>query len=242
MEIKKLLKNLLFIDIETVSAVKTFEELSPRLKKLWIHKASFLKNDLGVSAEELYFERAAIYAEFGKIIVIGVGFFYWDEQDNLCLKTKTIVGETEFELLNSFKKLLNDRFTKKDLALCAHNGKEFDFPYLCRRMLVNGIELPKALDFSGKKPWEVPHLDTLEMWKFGDKKQYTSLEMLSALFEIESSKIEMAGNEVNTVYYIDNNLNKIREYCLEDVIALAQIFLKLKGIFLEKPINIERLL
>ncbi len=242
MELKSLIKNLLFIDIETASIVKSYDELSPRMQKLWQHKASFLKNDNDQTAQDLYFERAAIYAEFGKVIVIGVGFFYWDEHQNLCLKTKTLVGETEFELLNSFKKLLNERFAKKDLALCAHNGKEFDFPYLCRRMLVNGIELPKALNFSGKKPWEVPHFDTLEMWKFGDKKQYTSLEMLAALFEIESSKIEMAGSQVNEVFYLENNLAKIREYCNEDVIALAQIFLRLKGIFLEKPINIERLI
>ncbi len=173
--------------------------------------------------------------------MVGVGFFYWDDTDTLCLKAKTFIGETEKELLETLKRLLDERFKSKNLALCAHNGKEFDFPYLCRRMLVNGISLPKALDFSGKKPWEVPHYDTLEMWKFGDKKQFTSLEMLATLFGIESSKTEMGGDEVNKTYYNENNLQKIRDYCLEDVVALSQIFLKLNALESINENNIERI-
>ena len=189
----------------------------------------------------MYFDRAAIYAEFGKVIVIGIGFFYWNEAGNLCLKTKTLAAETEKELLLKFKKLLVERFNHKDFAFCAHNGKEFDFPYICRRMLINNISLPKALDVSGKKPWEVPHYDTLELWKFGDKKQFTSLEMLAALFDIDSSKNEMSGDQVNKVYYIEKNLSKIREYCLEDVVALAQIFLRLNAQECVDNANIERI-
>ncbi len=241
MDIKKLAKNILFIDIETVSAEESFSNLKPRMQKLWERKAQFLKNDKGISIDEMYFDRAAIYAEFGKIIVVGVGFFYWDDQNNLCLKVKTIIGDTEKQLLEELKKLLDERFKSKDLALCAHNGKEFDFPYLCRRMLINEIKLPKALDFSGKKPWEVPHYDTLEMWKFGDKKQFTSLEMLATLFDIQSSKTDMSGEEVNTTFYNEKNLKKIREYCLEDVIALAQIFLKLNAINDININHVERL-
>jgi 3'-5' exonuclease len=241
MDIKKITKNLLFLDIETVSVEQSFDLLSDRFKKLWKHKASFLKNEESLTVEEQYFDRAAIYSEFGKIIVIGVGFFYWDEAEKLCLKVKTLAAESEKELLQEFKKLLDQRFKSKDLALCAHNGKEFDYPYLCRRMIINGVQLPKALDISGKKPWEVPHYDTLEMWKFGDKKQFTSLEMLAALFDIESSKTEMSGDEVNETYYIEKNLAKIREYCLEDVVALAQIFLKLNGLEKVESANIERL-
>ncbi|MES2794453.1 MAG: 3'-5' exonuclease [Bacteroidota bacterium] len=241
MEIKKITQNLLFIDIETVSAEPLFENLTPRMQKLWERKASFIKHEEDLSASQLYFERAGIYAEFGKIIVIGVGFFYWNEANRLCLKVKTLTADNEINLLKDFKKLLEERFAKKESALCAHNGKEFDFPYLSRRMLINGIKLPKALDFSGKKPWEVPHYDTLEMWKFGDKKQYTSLETLSAVFGIESSKTDMAGDEVNSVYYKENNLEKIREYCLEDVVALAQIFLKLNAQEPVEQINIERI-
>ena len=241
MDIKKITKNLLFIDIETASTEPSFDLLSERFQKLWKHKASFLKNEQNLSPEELYFDRAAIYAEFGKIIVIGVGFFYWNEEGDLCLKTKTLAAETEKELLLNFKKLLEERFNRKDSAFCAHNGKEFDFPYICRRMLINGIELPKVLDVSGKKPWEVPYYDTLELWKFGDKKQFTSLEMLAALFNIESSKNEMSGDQVNKVYYNEKNLGKIREYCLEDVVALAQIFLKLNAQSCVENSNIERI-
>jgi 3'-5' exonuclease len=241
MDLKKITKNLLFIDIETVSVEPKYELLSARFQKLWLHKASFLKNEKGLSFEDLYFDKAAIYAEFGKIIVIGVGFFYWNDANQLSLKVKTLAADSEKELLLIFKKLLNERFNQKDLALCAHNGKEFDFPYLCRRMLINGIALPKALEVSGKKPWEVAHYDTLELWKFGDKKQFTSLEMLATLFGIESSKNEMSGEQVNSVYYIENNLNKIREYCLEDVVALAQIFLKLNAYESVDENNIERI-
>jgi 3'-5' exonuclease len=241
MDLKKLTKNLLFIDIETVSHESSFAELTPIMQKLWERKALFLKNDEGQTVEDQYFDRAAIYAEFGKVIVIGVGFFYWNDENELSLKVKTIIGETEKQLLEAFKKLLDERFKSKDLALCAHNGKEFDFPYLCRRMLINDVALPKALNISGRKPWEVPHYDTLEMWKFGDKKQFTSLEMLATLFNIQSSKTEMSGDEVNKVYYHEKNLEKIREYCQEDVVALAQIFLKLNALPLIEMANIERI-
>jgi 3'-5' exonuclease len=241
MELKKLLRNILFIDIETVSGKKSYTDLNPAMQKLWKRKASFLKNEQDQTIEEQYFDKAAIYAEFGKVIVIGVGFFYWDEADNLCFKTKTFASDSEIEVLQAFKKLVDDRYTNKDSAMCAHNGKEFDFPYLCRRMLVNGLKLPKILDFSGKKPWEIPHFDTLEMWKFGDKKQFTSLEMLSELFGLESSKNNMSGDEVNHQYYNLDNLADIKAYCLDDVIALAQVFLKLNGINLELPITIERI-
>lgn len=241
MDLKKLTKNLLFIDIETASQESSFADLSPRMQKLWERKSMFLKNEEAISFEDQYFDRAAIYAEFGKVITIGLGFFYWNDENQLCLKVKTIVGDTEKEILEEFKILLEQRFKAKELALCAHNGKEFDFPYLCRRMLINGISLPKALNISGKKPWEVPHYDTLEMWKFGDKKQFTSLEMLATLFNIGSSKTQMGGDEVNKVYYQEKNLEKIREYCQEDVVALAQIFLKLNTLEIVEEANIERI-
>ncbi len=236
----KLTKNLLFIDIETVSGQNSYDELSPGMQKLWAHKASFLKNEEDISVDQQYFDRAGIYAEFGKIIVIGLGFFY-KQQDELLLKVKTLAGHNEKDLLLAFKDLLDNSFKNKDLQLCAHNGKEFDFPYLCRRMLVNGIKLPKILDFSGRKPWEVPHLDTLELWKFGDRKHYTSLDMLANLFGIQSSKNEMSGDEVNQVYYADGDLEKIRKYCLDDVVVLAQLYLKLHALAALEESQIERI-
>ncbi len=220
------LKNILFIDIETVSLTKELEELPLRLQEHWKKKVSRLKNEEDLPPEKLYFDRAAIYAEFGKVICIGVGGFYEQETK---FKAKTLTYGDEKELLLNFKKLVEDHSAKGNLILCAHNGREFDFPYLCRRMLINGIKLPSVLDITGKKPWEVLHIDTLEFWKFGDYKNFTSLDLLSSVFEIPGSKSLMDGSEVNTNFYLQNNTQKIAEYCREDVIVLAQLYLKLNG-------------
>lgn len=241
MEFHKLIKNLLFIDIETVSGEADLSNLSERMQKLWLHKASFLPNPNLLSDNEFYFDRAGIYAEFGKVIVIGMSFFHWNENEELCLKAKAIAGSNEEELLREFKRLIEKKYRPSDLILCAHNGKEFDYPYLCRRMLINGIEIPKALQVAGKKPWEIPHLDTLEMWKFGDKKHYTSLELLSEILHIPTSKNELSGDMVNTAFYIEQDLDKIARYCREDVVVLAQLYLRYQHLELVQEDNIERI-
>lgn len=240
MDFQKFAKNLLFIDIETVSGESDFNFLSDRMKALWLHKASFLANPNALSDEDFYFDRAGIYAEFGKIVSIGLGFFHWNDEQEICLKVKSISGHNEATLLNEFKKLVEKKY-KADLAFCAHNGKEFDYPYLCRRMLVNGIEIPRALQIAGKKPWEIQHFDTLEMWKFGDKKHYISLDLLACLFNIPSSKGELSGDKVNVTYHQENDLAKISTYCREDIIVLAQVFLKYQSMDLVKEENIERI-
>ncbi|MFT4031787.1 MAG: 3'-5' exonuclease [Siphonobacter sp.] len=218
-------KNLLFIDIETVSGVSSFEELSERFKAQWIRKAQTLKSGKELCEKELYFQKAAIYAEFGKIIVIGLGFFHRDSNDQLTLRTRIIQGHDEKEVLLEFIRLLEKKYPKK-LALCAHNGREFDYPYLCRRILVNGLRIPKSLWNPTWKKYEIPHLDTMDMWKFGDYKSFTSLELLAALFDIPSSKQNMSGDQVNAAYYLRNQLEEIAHYCHEDVIVLAQLFLR----------------
>jgi len=220
-------KDILFLDIETVAMVETHAQLNERFKTQWARKASFLKRLEDQTDEDLFHERAGIYAEFGKIIVIAIGKYMDNENGTLSLKTKYFAHDDERTLLLEFKAMLDkvDARTK----LCAHNGKEFDFPFLSRRMLVNGISLPQLLNLSGKKSWEVPHLDTMEMWKFGDYKHYTSLDLLLALFSIPSSKSLMDGSKVNQVYYHEKDLKKIAEYCVSDVVAIAQLFLKMKG-------------
>jgi 3'-5' exonuclease len=223
-DLKSLSKNLLFIDIETVSGAEHLSQLSERMQKLWLRKAGFLQRDEGISDEDLYFKRAAIYAEFGKVIVIGMGVLFWDEDQQLSLRVKTIEGHDETEVLEKFKHVIEQKY-RNSVVLCAHNGKEFDYPFLCRRMLVNGIEIPKALQLSNKKPWEVQHLDTLEMWKFGDRKHYSSLELLAELFGI-TSKTELSGDAVNHTYFQEQDLPKIARYCMEDVVVLAQLFLR----------------
>ena len=228
-------KDVLFLDIETVGMTESHSHLTERFKTQWARKASFLKRQETQTDEDLFYERAGIYAEFGKVIVIAVGKFV-DNGGVLTLKTKYFSNDDEKTLLLDFKAMLDkaDSSTK----LCAHNGKEFDFPFLSRRMLVNGIALPSLLNLSGKKSWEVPHLDTMEMWKFGDYKHYTSLDLLLALFNIPSSKGTMDGSKVNEVYYREKNLKKIAEYCVNDVVAVAQLFLKMKGLPLIEEKNI----
>lgn len=229
------LRDILFIDIETVGMVENYELLTERFKSQWARKASFLKREEGITDADLFHERAGIFAEFGKIIVVAIGKYFDTDDGGIGLKTKYFAGHEEKFLLEEFKNMLEKNDPAKT-KLCAHNGKEFDFPYLCRRMLVNNIQLPSLLNISGRKSWEIPHLDTMELWKFGDYKHYTSLDLLTALFEIPTSKESMDGSMVNEVYYKEKNLPKIAEYCVRDVVAIAQLYLRMKGL----PLILEK--
>lgn len=207
----------LFLDIETVPAVETYEQLSDRMKKLWDKKSKTIRTDEAQDPEALY-ARAGIYAEFGKIIVISVGFLNGHE-----FRIKSYFGDDEKLVLEEFAELLNRFYSQNDSILCAHNGKEFDFPYIARRMLINGIELPNVLQLAGKKPWEIRHIDTMELWKFGDFKNYTSLDLLTAIFDIPTPKDDIDGSMVGSIYYQEHNLERIRTYCQKDVLAIAQL-------------------
>lgn len=224
---KEILRNILFIDIETVRTTERLDELAPRLQEAWQKKAAWLGREDGRSAEELFEERAGIYAEFGRVVVIGMGILH-ESEGEWVLRTKALSGDNEAQVLGAFNDVLA-RTNQDDLMLCAHNGKEFDFPYLSRRMRINQIPLPHALNISGKKPWEIQHIDTMEMWKFGDYRHYTSLDLLAALFNIESSKTVMDGSEVGKTFYTDRDLERIADYCLRDVEVTARLFLHLKG-------------
>jgi 3'-5' exonuclease len=218
------LSDILFLDIETASQTEKFEELDPRLQEEWIKKERLirLENPAEVAPGSLYFDRAGIHAEFGQVICVGVGYFQAKKKDKKLLFRSKIFGDSdERELLLA----LNDLLSKKKWVLCAHNGKEFDFPYLCRRMLILGIPLPEPLQIAGKKPWEVRHLDTMELWKFGDYKHYTRLELLAAVFGIPTSKDGIDGSQVNGVFYHENDLEKIKKYCLRDVEVTARIYM-----------------
>lgn len=231
------LRDVLFLDIETVACTDNYSSLDERLKVQWSRKASYFKRENAGTDEELFNLRAGIYAEFGKIVCIAVGKFADNDAGELTLRTKAYFGDDEKMLLTEFKTMV-ERLDPNCLKLCAHNGKEFDFPYLCRRMLVNSVALPATLNLSGKKSWEVQHLDTMEMWKFGDYKHYTSLDLLAAIFNVPSSKSDMDGSRVNHVYYVEKNLEKIKTYCVSDVIVMAQLFLKLKGCAVVEEKNI----
>lgn len=235
----KQLKNILFIDIETVSQVSDFELLDERLQKLWLKKAAYLQNSDNLSDAAFYLKKAAIYAEFGKIICIGIGGIIFDEENKPSLRVKMVGGDNEAEVLTEFKKIVEKHKAGSNLMLCAHNGKEFDFAYICRRMLVNGISLPKVLQFAGKKPWEINHIDTLDLWKFGDYKHYTALDLLAAIFDIPSSKNDISGDQVNNVYYLENDRAKIERYCAADVVVLTQLYMKMNNCALIEEENIE---
>jgi len=218
------LNKVIFLDIETVPQQKEFELLNEEQKKLWEQKAKFdsAYKSGEISLSDTY-QRAGIYAEFGKIICISFGYVAL-EKGQRELRIKSISDKEEKNLLSKLLKLVQG--FDKDTLLCAHNGKEFDFPYICRRLLINGLKIPKILDLQNKKSWEVKHLDTMELWKFGDYKHYTSLDLLANIFNIESSKKEIDGSMVGKVYYEENNLKKIVEYCELDVWVLANVFFK----------------
>ena len=217
------LKNILFLDIETVPEEENWNLLSKNSQELFEQKTQYQRKD-EFTAEEFY-NRAGIWAEFGKIICISVGYFVEVEKKRQ-LRLRSFFGDDEYKLLTEFKVLLDTHFAKKSNLLCAHNGKEFDFPYIARRMLIHQIQLPMKLNLFGKKPWEVPHLDTLELWKFGDYKHYTSLKLLTAILGIPSPKDDIDGSEVAKVYYQEKNLERIVAYCEKDTIAVAQVLLR----------------
>jgi len=218
------LNQVMVIDIETVPQYQFFHDVPPHLQELWELKTHFQRKP-DQSAEEFY-QKAGILAEFGKIICISLGIFN-TIGNATALRVKSISGHDEKELLQQFASLLQKQVPS--LMLCAHNGKEFDYPYICRRLLINGIGIPVQLQMAGKKPWEINHLDTMELWKFGDYKHYTSLNLLAAIFDIPTPKDDIDGSQVRQVYYEAKNLKRIVDYCQKDVITTAQLLLKLKG-------------
>ena len=220
------LEKILFLDIETVAQHPDFSQLDDDFKAHWEKKAKCIGKDDETPVD--VYKRAGIYSEFGKIVCISVGFIKI-ENGAKTLRLKSYANDDESVLINDFFELLNNHYNHKDALLCAHNGKEFDFPYIARRMIINDIELPYKLNLFGKKPWEVPHLDTLELWKFGDYKTYTSLKLLTNVLGIPSPKDDIDGSEVYHVYYKENEIDRIIVYCEKDTIAVAQIFLRLRG-------------
>jgi DNA polymerase elongation subunit (family B) len=219
------LENILFVDVETVPMAASYDDIPEELQQQWNKKAARISTDESITPEELFFERAGIYSEFGKIVCISAGFFYKND-DELKFRVKAFYSNDEKELLSSFAELLNQKYNTKNNYLCGHNSREFDFPYIARRMLINGIKLPEILNVPGRKPWEVSFLDTMDLWKFGDYKNYTSLALLAAVFNIPTPKDDIAGNDVARVYWQEQNLERIAVYCNKDVVTTARLYLK----------------
>lgn len=221
----------LVIDIETVPFSYNWNTINEELRKHWQHKMNFLTlTEAEQEDPELCFQsRAGIYSEFGKVVCIGLGIFSGDKEQP-SLRLKSIHSDNETDLLLHFSKTL-DAFLKinKEIIFCGHNIKEFDIPFLCRRFLINNLPLPECLQFSGLKPWQVPLEDTLNLWRFGDFKNYTSLDLLAAVLGVPSSKSDMDGSQVAMVYWIEKDLPRIAKYCLQDVYTTALVYLKLKN-------------
>jgi 3'-5' exonuclease len=221
------LSKILFLDIETAPQTYKYEDLDATTAKLFGDKTRFMiKEDSPV--EEVYDKRASIYAEFGKIVAISCGFIA-ETRAGKQIRLKSFYHEDEETLLMQFVRMVNEHFGSPYHAMCAHNGKEFDFPYIARRLLIHGLDLPEMLNIAGKKPWEVNHLDTMELWKFGDYKSFTSLPLLCHVFGIPTPKDDISGADVARVYWEENDVKRIAKYCEKDVVALIQLLLRMRG-------------
>jgi DNA polymerase elongation subunit (family B) len=218
------LSQILFLDIETVPQTSEYSELSDKMKLLWDKKAQKITQNPDETPTSIY-PRAGIYAEFGKIICIVVGYFHENK-----FRIKSFSGDDEAKLLTDFAQMLDDFQKRKDPKLCGHNAKEFDFPYLCRRMIIHRIHIPEVLNASGKKPWETSFLDTMDMWRFGDYKNYTSIDLLTSIFGIQTPKDDIDGSMVCEYYWQRNELKTIVSYCKKDVLAVAQVYLRLQNL------------
>lgn len=222
---KMRLDQILFLDIETVPETENFDSLDEEMQQLFEAKTAYQRKD-GEEVSQFY-NRAGIWAEFGKIVCISVGYFVFKKGDRQ-FRTTSFYGD-EKVILSDFSNLLNTHFNQSYHVLCGHNAKEFDFPFIARRMLIQGVLIPEKLQLSGKKPWEVAHLDTMEMWKFGDYKHFTSLKLLTKILKIPSPKDDIDGSQVADVFYKEKDIDRIIVYCEKDVVAVAQVFLKFKG-------------
>jgi uncharacterized protein YprB with RNaseH-like and TPR domain len=217
--------SILFLDIETVPQHAVYDDVPVHFKKLWDLKVQALyKSGRTELTPAEYYRSAGIFAEFGKIICISVGYLNGTD-----FRLRSFYGDDEIKLLSDFSELLNQHYCKPESQLCGHNGKEFDFPFIARRMLILGLKIPKILDTAGKKPWEVQHLDTMELWRFGDYKSFTSLNLLAAILGIPTPKDDIDGSMVYDVYYGEKDLERIMTYCQKDVLTVAQIYLRMKG-------------
>lgn len=235
LEYKKL-SNILFLDIETVPQNASFDMLNDDMKALWDKKTSSSRNDDETPAD--VYSKAGLYAEFGKIACISVGFITTSSTGEYVIRTKSFAGDDEHALLTDFATLLHRAYNSSESTLCGHNIKEFDVPFIARRMLINGIHLPNILNIQGKKPWEINFIDTMEIWRFGDYRNYTSLNLLTHIFGIPTPKDDIDGSQVADVYYNQHDIKRITTYCEKDVVATAQLFLRYRLEPLIKPENI----
>jgi len=224
------LNRILFIDIETVPQQPQWEAVNEEMQKLWLYRTNRYRKE-EEKIEDYYAKKAGVYAEFGKIVCISVGIFSRSIDDGeLYFRVKSFYGDQEVEILEPFLNMLQQYFkVPYRTYLCGHNIREFDVPFLCRRTLINQLKLPKILDVSALKPWEVPYIDTMQLWRFGEYRNYSSLHLLATVLNIDTPKNDMEGSQVASVYWQDSDLERIKNYCEKDVFAVAQLILRFKN-------------
>ncbi|MGN0186677.1 MAG: 3'-5' exonuclease [Paludibacteraceae bacterium] len=239
----KTIDKILFLDIETVPQTASLSDLSPELQVLWDEKFNAIRRRMpdryaeDATADYAFRNGGGIYSEFAKIVCISVGIIY-DKNGQRHMRVKSFAGDDEAQLLRDFAEMATTFLTTREHRICGHNVKEFDVPFICRRMLINGIALPAFLDFAGQKPWTTPLIDTMELWRFGDYKSFTSLKLLCAIFGIPTPKDDIDGSQVADVYYNEHDVQRIAFYCEKDVVATAQVLLKMNGGELVAPEHI----
>lgn len=223
------LENLLVIDIETVSIQPNFKALSEEWQQLWQDKVSRTL-PINTSAEEFYPQRAGVMAEFSKVVCISLGYFK-KEKGIYNFRVKSLSNRDESLLLVAFLDTLNQlQIAHKHWNFTGHNIKEFDVPFLCRRLLINSLQIPQCLDLQNKKPWETNLVDTFQFWRFGDYKNFTSLKLLAASLNVPSPKDDIDGSMVGAVYWEEDDLNRIARYCQKDIVTVANIVLRFKNL------------
>lgn len=221
-------KNILYIDIETCSLYSDFYKLSDREKMLWAAKCkTFIKSYDDFEGQktvltELYKSKAGIYAEFAKVLCISVAFISTENNEEKLI-IFSFCNSNESLVLQSFAYFLTQHPELK--YFCGHNIREFDIPFLARRYSIAGIPIPYMINLRGKKPWEIKHLlDTMELWKFGDYKNYTSLQLLAAIFNLDDPKQNISGADVHDVFWGEKDLDRIKIYCEQDVKTVFQLY------------------
>ena len=226
-------EDLIVIDIETASVSASFNLLEEKWQELWEEKTIRILPE-GITAQEFYPQRAGVMAEFSKIVCISIGYFI--REQHLKIRVKSFYGDDEKKILDDFLQTVSKiESFNNNWCFAGHNIKEFDIPFICRRLLVNNMRIPPYLDFQNMKPWETNIVDTFQYWRFGDYKNFTSLKLLAAAMGVPSSKNDIDGSMVAELYHTGNaqekeiNMKRIATYCQKDVVTTANIILRFKN-------------
>lgn len=225
---------IVFFDLETASEYESLDQLAlnkPKMAELWSKRCEYLRSrfeeNKDMTDEQLYEAKAALTPEFARIVCATFGrVTFIGEDPNVIIKS--YCSEHEDEVLDGIQKVF-DKFAS--LKFSGHNIKRFDIPMMCKRLLIHGRSLPKGLQIQNLKPWEMPFIDTSEVWSFGAWQEgFVSLELLVTAIGLETPKGDIKGEDVSRVFWQDGDTHRIAEYCQRDVFAGIQALLKLSGL------------